>query len=348
MKQNQRICSNPWRLATLTLLDGLLLGFFFDILLLVLGILGLSLPAMLAALLRWPTALVSGWILSLVCAACCFCSLTKDGETITFYTLWKRRIIPPQCQITQSRQTRVSLDWGIKLVLRRYYLHLSMPDQPTRRYRLFAFNDQAYLRLEQWLRHRAAEEIPLYDRVAQNYQTQEDAVLVSLPVAAICADERKVCLRNTLLLLGLLLLTLALYLGTNMQNKLLIGGLCVACACLLLISPVLFVQLGKNKTRCPAQICLQGNFIRIDRQHFSLASIVRVELTAPACRSHSMYPVQRFLTIIDETGRHRFWLGSEGCCFAPDYPALCDAVEAALLLYPQKLRYVNTTSFLST
>lgn len=86
----------------------------------------------------------------------------------------------------------------------------------------------------------------------------------------------------------------------------------------------------------------------VGNEHFNVSEIERLIMTSVDRKSSSIYPVQRYMIIITDTAKYKYWLGSEASMSVKEYKRICTFIRHAFINYPDKLEFKGKHSWLNT
>lgn len=101
----------------------------------------------------------------------------------------------------------------------------------------------------------------------------------------------------------------------------------------------------KNSQRCLREISFKGDHLMINDDHYILPDIKLITVTDPNLKSRSLYSVQRYITIRNYDGMHKYWCGSEASISNEDYSEVMRILVNATVNYPDKLKHIIKRSF---
>jgi len=140
------------------------------------------------------------------------------------------------------------------------------------------------------------------------------------------AEKRKMLKSCVIqIVLGLVLLYLGVWGGTGELFRIFALLLIVF---LVVAIPVQLISYKRNGTRVLKSIRMRGNEIWLDDNRIDLRNIIKAQITSLDVRSSSpLAPAQRFLDIQTDTGKWKYWVGSQVSISDDDYLRLCDILE---------------------
>lgn len=230
------------------------------------------------------------------------------------------------------------------------YLCADVPSG-TKAYRLFDFTEQGLEQAVQYIRERHTANMPIEEKLdvqnsledLEEIQCEDGGTKPNVfPVSAeeICRSERKSILKigGVWLVLGVFMM-IFLVDGFGENGVLSFQVLFFLILLLLLITSVPFqlFRLSRRMRRCPEYIKVEQNAIWLGRTYFSFTSLSGIRMVSPDKKSGSIFPVQYEMTIQGAGEKQKYYLGSQASY--GEYRRLCETLEKALIMYPEKLTY---------
>lgn len=281
---------------------------------------------------RWPTGLLFGLLLSFGAVFLSQSSVEIEGERICVRRAGHKEYF----HLTQFAGSSVTRNTHIgsysKFTTVKCYLDFTTPEG-IRRCRLYGFGERDLERVLEAVRGGQAGQLDDREKTENEFLFSSSMLIM----------RERDCMRK----IGLVAFGAAAAVGIIDAYEMIgkhtfrIQLLFLTLLALMLLIFVFATYAGLSKKRkiCAERIVIDGDHILVGIDYYSCSVIEKIRLTSPRKKSDSVFPVQRYMYISSEGKTRKYWLGSEVSSRGL-YGSFCVSLEQAMVLYPDKLKYI--------
>lgn len=212
--------------------------------------------------------------------------------------------------------------------------------------RLYGFSAKAFYELINEIHNAQIEQIPGKYKDDMIQDSSKSSSKLELPVENIIRLEWKSVRFNSFIFIAATLAIgiIVFFLGDEYANVKYLALLIASVLCVMEI-PIEIIKTKMNIKRCPEFIEAAGEHLIIGEHYFVVSDIEKITLTSLDCKSSSIYPVQRYMTIKTDAQKYKFWLGSENSGINDEYKIIYGFIRCAFINEPSKFEVSGKRSW---
>lgn len=302
-------------------------------------------------ILHWPTGLLFGMMASVAVVFLSRTTVEIEEERIVVRSVGRRECFDLSQFVDSSVVRKMHIGSYSKYTTVKCCLIFATPDG-IRRCRLRGFGEKELEKVLESIRTARAAELTDEEKTAivEEYRDEISEALIEgregcneflLPASVLTGKEKGYLRKVSLISAGIIIVVGmidAYELLARHTFSLQLLFLTMLALALLMIVIAMYVALGMRRRICAERIVIDGEHLQIGRQYYTYSYVDKIRLTSPRRRSGSVFPVQRYMHVLSEGKKRKYWLGSE-VSFS-FYESLCRSLEWGMVMYQDKLTYM--------
>lgn len=302
---------------------------------------------------KWeiPLCTAVGLIFGGVFLLCTYTAVYIGGNEVTIVKRFRKHTYPIDAHLSIGEKN-INVK-GISFEKRWLIIRSQINNCKPKKYRLNAFSDAVCEKIINQLNLLHWQDTPLTVKNIIAESSWDGDEHFELDAEQIIKREWKSIRNNSLMWIGLtaVMAVLVMLLKLGEHDTYRYGQRWYKSIAYLLVSFVLVLEIPfevirtkRNAKRCLYELSFKGDHLMINDDHYMIPDIQLLTVTHESIESRSLYPVQRYITIRDHDGIHKYWVGSESSILREDYRSVVGILVSAFVNYPEKIKHITKRS----